>query len=232
MQIEGLRNEGIFTPPSLKGTLVMPSNIGGAHWGGLAVDVERQIAVLPVNRIPAMVQLLPRETVKIQEALREDRRLGREYEYNMMDGTPYVMRRRILVSPSGLPCSPPPFGALVAIDLKTGRRAWEVPLGAITQRIGSEGPTNFTPIPGSPNLGGPIVTAGGLVFIGAALDRQLHAYDIDTGRELWRGSLPASAKATPMSYRLASGDQYVAVAVGGGGAFGKGDYVVAFRLAR
>ncbi len=231
-QIEGLRNEGIFTPPGVKGTLVMPSNIGGAHWGGLAVDVERQIAVVPVNRIPAVVQLLPRETLKVEEALREDRRLGREYEYNMMEGTPYVMRRRVLVSASGLPCSPPPFGALVAIDLKTGARAWEVPLGAITQRIGSEGPTNFMPIPGSPNLGGPIVTAGGLVFIGAALDRQLHAYDIDTGRELWHGSLPASAKATPMSYRLASGEQYVAVAVGGGGAFGTGDHVVAFRLVR
>jgi len=231
-QLEGLRNEGIFTPPSTKGTLVMPSNIGGAHWGGLAVDVERQIAVVPVNRIPAMVQLLPRETVKMQEALGEDRRLGREYEYNMMEGTPYVMRRRLLVSPSGLPCSPPPFGALVAIDLKTGGRAWEVPLGAITQRIGSEGATTFTPIPGSPNLGGPIVTAGGLVFIGAALDRQLHAYDIESGRELWHGSLPASAKATPMSYRLASGDQYVAVTVGGGGAFGAGDSVVAFRLRR
>ncbi len=231
-QLEGLRNEGIFTPPSTKGTLVMPSNIGGAHWGGLAVDVERQIAVVPVNRIPAMVQLLPRETVKMQEALGEDRRLGREYEYNMMEGTPYVMRRRILVSPSGLPCSPPPFGALVAIDLKTGARAWDVPLGAITQRIGSEGTTHFTPIPGSPNLGGPMVTAGGLVFIGAALDRQLHAYDIDSGRELWHGALPASAKATPMSYRLASGDQYVAVTVGGGGAFGTGDYVVAFRLRR
>jgi quinoprotein glucose dehydrogenase len=232
VQLKELRNEGIFTPPSVKGTLVMPSNIGGAHWGGLAVDTERQIAVVPVNRIPAMVQLLPRETVKMQEALSEDRRLGREYEYNMMEGTPYVMRRRILVSPSGLPCSPPPFGALVAIDLKTGARLWEVPLGAITQRIGSDGTTNFTPIPGSPNLGGPIVTGGGLVFIGAALDRQLHAYDVESGRELWHGALPASAKATPMSYRLASGEQYVAVTVGGGGAFGAGDYVVAFKLAR
>jgi quinoprotein glucose dehydrogenase len=229
-QVEGLRNEGIFTPPSPRGTLVIPSNIGGAHWGGLAVDPQRQIAVVPVNRIPAMVQLLPRETVRLQDALREDRRLGREYEYNMMEGTPYVMRRRLLLSPSGLPCSPPPFGALVAIDLETGGRAWEVPLGALTERIGPNGPTTFAPLAGSPNLGGPIVTAGGVVFIGAALDRQLHAYDVESGRELWRGALPASAKATPMSYRLVSGQQYVAVTVGGGGAFGPGDYVVAFRL--
>jgi quinoprotein glucose dehydrogenase len=85
---------------------------------------------------------------------------------------------------------------------------------------------------GSVNLGGPIVTAGGLVFIGAALDGRLHAYDVETGRELWHGELPASAKATPMSYRLASGDQFVAVAVGGGEPWGVGDHIVAFRLRR
>jgi quinoprotein glucose dehydrogenase len=85
---------------------------------------------------------------------------------------------------------------------------------------------------GSPNLGGPIATAGGLVFIAAALDRSLHAFDIETGRELWRGALPASGKATPMSYRLASGQQFVVIAVGGGGAWGTGDHVVAFRLRR
>ena len=85
---------------------------------------------------------------------------------------------------------------------------------------------------GSPNLGGPIVTAGGVVFIGAALDRSLHAYDVETGRELWRGALPESGKATPMSYRLSTGEQFVAIAVGGGGAWGTGDYVVAFHLRR
>ena len=71
-----------------------------------------------------------------------------------------------------------------------------------------------------------------MIFIGATLDRSLRAFDIETGRELWRGSLPQSAKATPMSYRLASGEQFVAIAVGGGGAWGAGDYVVAFRLGR
>jgi quinoprotein glucose dehydrogenase len=85
---------------------------------------------------------------------------------------------------------------------------------------------------GSPNLGGPIATAGGVVFIGAALDRSLHAFDIETGRELWRGSLPASARATPMSYRLGSGEQLVVIAVGGGEIFGTGDHLVAFRLPR
>jgi quinoprotein glucose dehydrogenase len=228
--IGGLRNEGIFTPPSLRGTLVMPSNIGGAHWGGVAVDPVRQIAVVPVNRVVSMVQLLQREGFDLGRARAESDRLRQGYEYNGMWGTPYVMRRRILLSPSGLPCSPPPFGTLVAVDLKTGGRLWEVPLGSVARLVPPELVAQVRGEWGSPNLGGPIVTAGGVVFVGAALDRWLHAYDVETGRELWRGPLPESGKATPMSYRLASGEQYVAIAVGGGGAWGKGDHVVAFRL--
>lgn len=228
--IDSLRNEGIFTPPSVRGSVVLPSNIGGAHWGGVAVDPVRQIAVVPVNRIAAVVQLIPREQFDHERAMTEDKRLGRDYEYNGMWGTPYVMRRRMILSPSGLPCTPPPFGTLVAIDLKTGSRLWEVPLGSLTRPLS---PDQVAKVPaewGSPNLGGPIVTAGGLVFIGAALDRWLHAYDVETGRELWRGPLPESGKATPMTYQLGSGEQFVAIAVGGGGSFGAGDYVVAFRL--
>ena len=107
-----------------------------------------------------------------------------------------------------------------------------MPLGSISALVGGDSVPTLPPEWGSPNLGGPIVTAGGLVFIAAALDRQLHAYDIETGRELWHGALPASGKATPMSYRLASGEQFVAITVGGGGAWGTGDYVVAFHLRR
>jgi quinoprotein glucose dehydrogenase len=230
--VRGLRNEGIFTPPSLQGTLVLPSNIGGAHWGGVAIDPVRQIAVVPVNRIAAMVQLLPREDLDLARAKAEERRLGDDYEYNMMHGTPYVMRRRILLAPSRLPCTPPPFGSLVAVDLRTGTLRWSVPLGSLSALLPKELTDKVTPEWGSPNLGGPIVTAGGLVFIGASLDRALHAFDIDTGREIWTGPLPASGKATPMSYQLASGEQLVAIAAGGGGAWGEGDQVVAFRLRR
>jgi quinoprotein glucose dehydrogenase len=227
--IAGLRNDGVFTPPSTRGTLVMPSNIGGAHWGGVAVDPIRQIAVVPVNRVAAVVQLIPRSGFDVKRARADDQRVGHEYEYNMMNGTPYVMRRRLLLSPSQLPCTPPPFGSLVAVDLRSGAPLWNVPLGSMARLLPPELAAKAAEW-GSPNLGGPIVTAGGLVFIGAALDRWLRAYDIESGRELWRGALPESAKATPMSYRLASGEQYVAVAVGGGGAWGEGDYVVAFRL--
>jgi quinoprotein glucose dehydrogenase len=230
--MEGLRNEGIFTPPSVKGTLVIPSNIGGAHWGGVAVDPVRQVAVVPVNRIAAVVQLIPRESVNLQAAEAENRRLGSGYEYNAMRGTPYIMRRRMLLSPSGLPCTPPPFGALVAIDLETGARRWDVPLGSVAGLVGPELASKVPADGGAPNLGGPIVVGGGVVFIGAAPDRSLHAFDIETGKQLWKGTLPESAKATPMSYQLSSGEQFVAVTVGGGGAWGTGDHVIAFRLRR
>ncbi len=227
--IEPLRNEGIFTPPDTRGTLVIPSNVGGAHWGGLAWDAERRIAVIPVNRIAAEVQLIARDSIDLTAARAESERLDLGYEYNEMRGTPYVMRRRILLSPSGLPCSPPPFGTLVAVSLDTGEHLWNVPLGS-SEGLVPEG----TPVPlewGSINLGGPIATAGGVIFLAAALDRALKAYDIETGRELWRGSLPESGRATPMTYRLASGEQFVAIAVGGGGPFGTGDHVVVFGLA-
>jgi quinoprotein glucose dehydrogenase len=228
--IEPLRNEGIFTPPSTRGTLALPSNIGGAHWGGVAIDEARALAVVPVNRMAAVVQLIPREGFDLEAARRDERRMGEDYEYNMMRGTPYVMRRRLLLSPSRLPCTPPPFGALVAIDLATGLRKWSVPLGSFSSSVADSVRARMRPDLGSPNLGGPIATAGGLVFIGASLDRWLHAYDAETGAELWHAELPASAKATPMTYRLQSGAQLIAVALGGGDAWGAGDYVIAFRL--
>src|SRR5690606_36909779 len=93
--IEPLRNEGIFTPPDTRGTLVVPSNIGGAHWGGLAWDPERHIVVVPVNRVAAEVQLIPRDSVDLREAREQNQRLNLGYEYNAMQRTPYVMRRRI-----------------------------------------------------------------------------------------------------------------------------------------
>ena len=223
-RIAGFRNEGVFTPPSLEGTLVVPSNIGGAHWGGLAVDPFRQIAVVPVNRIAAVVQLIPREEYHRRRDETGYRLKGSQY--TDMRGTPFVMRRELLLGPSGAPCTPPPFGSLVAIDLATGARKWEVPLGAFAP----DAPPAAAGW-GSPNLGGPIVTAGGLVFIAATLDQRIRAFDIETGQEVWSARLPAGGKATPMTFRGKSGRQYVVIAAGGDGdRFGKSDRVVAFAI--
>ena len=227
-QIRPLRNDGVYTPPSLEGTLVVPSNIGGAHWGGLTYDPARHIAVVPVNRIAAYVQLIRLDQLDTTDVSRNQSRLGDQY--TRMHGTPYVMRRRMLVAPSGLPCVPPPFGELVAVNLETGVRAWAVPLGDPSTLKPEFAALGKTPL-GTPNLGGPIATAGGVVFIGAAMDHVLRAFDIETGRELWKGPLPAGARATPMTYQVgAKGRQFVVVSVGGSEDWGQGDYVVAFAL--
>ena len=135
------------------------------------------------------------------------------------DGT-VDLRRRLRI-----PCSPPPFGSLVAVSLRTGAIVWDVPLGTLRRPDGTRGPAEW----GSPNLGGPIATAGGLVFIGASTDRGLRAFESRTGRELWRADLPAGAKATPMTYEH-HGRQYVVIAAGGGGLWGEGDSIIAFAL--
>ena len=224
--MSSLRNDGVFTPPSLRGSLILPSNIGGAHWGGLAVDTVRRIAVVPVNRLPALVQLFPMSSLTEQEANR--RESTSDFEYTHMDGTPYVMRRGFVLSPNGVPCSPPPWGALVAVDLSTGLIKWESALGSLPPPPGSPpSPTNL----GSPQLGGPIVTASGLVFIGATLDRKFRAFDVETGREVWSVQLPAGGKATPMTYEI-GGRQFVVIAAGGGDDFGSGDFIIAFALPR
>lgn len=225
-QIKPMRNEGVFTPPSLEGTVQSPSNIGGAHWGGVAFDPTHQTAIVPVNRMVAIVQLIPVDQFDTADARKNASRL--DDSYTRMHGTPYVMRRRLLKTPSGIPCSAPPWGDLVAINLATGTKAWDVPLGD-PANIKPEVKRLQTPPTGLPNLGGPIITAGGVAFIGAALDHVLRAFDVETGKVLWSGPLPGGARATPMTYAV-NGRQYVVICVGGGEDWGDGDYVVAFAL--
>ncbi len=120
----------------------------------------------------------------------------------------------------------------MSVDLRRNRIVWQVPLGS------TEGLTPwFVPARdfGMPNMGGPIATAGDLVFVGAALDSYLRAFDIETGRELWKFKLPAGGQATPMTYRAGPDQrQYVVISAGGHGPLGtpRGDYVMAFALPR
>jgi len=190
--------------------------------------------VVPVNRIPIEVKLIPRTSFDRSAVTDAADTRGPGAQYTDMRGTPYVMRRQFMFGPGGVPCSPPPFGSLVAIDLNTGTKKWDVPLGSLGPMLPSGVDSAQAAALGSVNLGGAITTAGGVVFIGASLDRSLHAFDIETGRELWRGALPAGAKATPMTFRGPhDGRQYVVVAAGGDGEiFGSSDAIVAFRLKR
>lgn len=218
--IESKRNEGIFTPPSLEGTIEYPGIAGGTNWGSLAFDPERGLAVLNQTHIPFVVTLIPRD--------RSDAVEGADF-FNDMKGTPYLLTREALLSPLELPCNKPPWGTILAIDLNNGEVKWEVPLGTIRDLAPVPIPLEF----GTPNLGGPIITAGGLVFIGAASENYLRAYDVATGEELWKGRLPAGGQAIPMTYRLSKdGRQFVVIAAGGHGRLGTtiGDSVVAFAL--
>jgi quinoprotein glucose dehydrogenase len=216
-----LRNDGVYTPPSLQGTIQRPANFGGAAWGGVAFDPKSNLVIAPENRLAVMVQLIDSAKFRREGVSEADSRL--DYEYTRMRGTPYVMRRRILLAPDTLPCIKPPFTTLVAVDMSSGAMKWEVPLG--------DWPLGGKPPWGSIVLGGPIATAGGVVFQAGTLDRQIRAFDIATGHELWHARLPAGARSTPMTYLSAkSGKQYVVVSAGGGDEFGRGDYVTAFAL--
>jgi quinoprotein glucose dehydrogenase len=214
-----LRNEGMFTPPSLQGTLVFPGNVGGVNWGGASWDPQRDLLFANTNRLAAIIRLIPRD--QAPAAVSEAKRNLRDVEFGRQTGTPYVMSREYLVSPGPVPCNAPPWGALVAFDLRSGKLRWETPLGEMIP--GSKS--------GSPNLGGPLAVAGGLVFTAAAMDTWLRAFDSSTGAEVWKAELPASAQSTPMMFEL-KGKQYIVICAGGHGKLGTkmGDAVVAFGL--
>jgi quinoprotein glucose dehydrogenase len=222
--IERYRSEGLYTPPSVRGSIMSPSFVGGVNWGSLAFESEHQLVIAAVNHVPAVVTLIPRTELKREI----DSAAWPDSEFAEQAGTRYAMRRELLLSPWGLPCTAPPWGTLAAVDLKRNKIRWQVMLGSTADKA-----PWFLPAPtlGVPNMGGPMVTAGGLVFIGAATDNYLRAFDVDTGREVWKGRLPAGGQATPMSYM--SGDtQFIVIAAGGHGGLDttRGDYVVAFAL--
>jgi quinoprotein glucose dehydrogenase len=223
------RTGPIFTPPSLQGTLTSPGNGSGTNWGSAAFDHERRLLVLNTTRLMTLVQLLPREAFEAERAASE--KAGEDWEYGRQGDAPYGMRRRTVLSSSGVPCNPPPWGTLAAVALDTGDVHWEVPLGGVPDGHPLR-PVLGDAMIGVPNAGGPLVTAGGLVFIGAAFDRRLRAFDVETGRELWQSVLPYAGIATPMTYTGADGRQYVVIAAGGHGKsdLPLGDEVVAFAL--
>ena len=223
-RIAELRSDGVFTPPSMRGTITFPGFIGGMAWGGVAVDNTRGIVVTNTNRLAGVVTIVPKSTVR--QAASAGIQLT---SYSEQIGAPYGVRRELLLSPLGLPCNAPPWGTLVAIDIASGDVRWELPLGSMSDISVLAEATNW----GSVSLGGPLVTASGVVFIGASMDRRLRAFDVETGTLLWSAALPASAQATPMTYRARPGGrQYVVIAAGGHSAMRSalGDYVMAFAL--
>jgi len=228
-KIEKLRHGSIYTPPSLQGTVVMPSALGGANWGGGAWDPERNLLFVNTQHMASVLSLIPvrkQADDDLAPMAGEDTRMETGAVFPQR-GAPYQAGFEILLSPLGAPCTKPPWGRLSAVDLVEGTIRWQVALGTIEK---------LAPIPiplrlGTPNLGGAIVTAGGLVFIGATIDNKFRAFDVDTGDMLWETKLPAGAQATPMTYQV-DGRQYVIICAAGHPILGgePGDWFYAFAL--
>jgi quinoprotein glucose dehydrogenase len=217
-----MSRRSVFSPPGLEPGLAIPGNVGGINWSGFALDRARDLLIASVSNLPFVVRLVP--AGEIDAARKGDLRA----EVSPQKGGPYGMSRAPFMSPSGAPCIAPPWGSLVAVDLKTAKIAWSSPLGSLDELAPGIGKV----APGSIALGGPIVTAGGLVFSGGTIDRRLHAFDVETGKLLWQGELPASAHATPMTYE-AGGRQYLVIAAGGSAKIEEerqDDAVVAYAL--
>ena len=200
--------------------MVYPGNVGGVNWGSAAYEPQHHLLIVDTNNVAFYVKLIPRD--KFQDARTNasdsDRLHG---EFARQTGAPFGMYRTPFLSPSGLPCTAPPWGSVAAVNLFTGEKAWTSPLGtSITGKA-----------TGTLTLGGPMITAGGLVFTAAAMDNFLRAFNSDTGQEDLDVRIPAGGQATPMTYAI-NGKQYLVIAAGGHGKLGtkQGDYVVAFAL--
>ena len=220
---DNLTYEGMYTPPTTKGegTLTYPDSAGGVQWGGVAFDPQKQIAIVNTSHIVQYVKLYSREDYD-----NADKDSGNESGFAPQEGAPYGMRLLVASNWLGMPCWQPPFGEIVAIDMHTGDVKWRRPVGA-SQQYGFFMPESW----GSPTIGGPAVTAGGVIFIGASMDAKVRAYSVESGEELWSDQAEAPAVANPSVYEY-KGRQYVAFVAGGNTILKDqvGDQVVVYAL--
>ncbi len=224
--LHNVRYEGIFTPPSLQGTLLYPGNAGGTNWGSMAYNPGPRVAYLTINRLPTVVKLIPREA--FAKAKANGKLNGVEAQYTEQKGTDFGMARfDVYHRDTGLPCLEGPWASLIAIDMALNKVLWEVPAGRAPGLEDDSVAADW----GYFAVGGPMVTAGNVVFLATPFDFALRAYHGLTGELLWTQRLPAGAHATPMAYRYEGGD-YVVITAGDAQAdgSGRGDYVIAYSL--
>ncbi len=225
--IASRRHGSIYEPPSLEGTIVYPQPGGGVSWGGGAFDPERHLLITNISRQADYLRLIPESELDMKQATGPG--AGRPGgKPGFIAGTGYGVQIGPLVSPSGVLCTSPPWSTLVAVDLIDGTIRWEVPLGS-TEEYADRG---MPLIEGITAMGGPMVTGGGLIFIGATKDEKFRAFDTDTGALLWEVTMPSAAMANPMSYQI-DGKQFVVIASGGHQFFHREnitDYILAYAL--
>jgi len=222
IQFQRLHYKGRYTPPSEKGSLIYPGNFGVFNWGGLAVDPERQVAFATPSYLAFVSTLIPRQDDTSNYVSDGEPGLNENY------GAPYAVSLKPFLSPLGLPCQQPPWGYVAGLDLRDGKVAWK-------HRNGTVRDLSPVPLPfkmGVPDLGGPILTAGGVAFMSGSLDNAVRAYDVTSGEPLWERRLPAGGQATPMTYLDSQGRQRLLVVAGGHGSLGTqaGDAIIAYGL--
>lgn len=221
-EFDEMRYEGLYTPPDLREALLFPSALGGGNWGGAAFHKDSNTLIIKAENLASRLKVVPKDGRADEELAAVD------YLTRPLKGTPYGVEGEIFMSPLGIPCTPTPWGTLAAIDMGTGQMKWQIPLGQV-KRFGVTVPESFGW--GSPNIGGPIVTGGGLIFIAATMDDKIRAIDIQSGEEKWQANLPYMGTSVPVTY-MANGRQYVVIAAGGTSRVtdNVGDAIVAFAL--
>lgn len=227
-----LKYEGIYTPSSEEGSIHFPGSFGGHNWGGPALDPVNKKLIVNTLHMASIVKLIPREKCGQAEVDRQKKRLDRRFSFiEPSKGTPFCNQRWLgFFSPLAIPCTPPPWGTLASIDLISGDVDWQVPLG--TTRDLAPFPVWF--IKGVPNIGGPLVTDTGLIFIAATTDFYIRGFDLNSGDVVWKHRLPTAAHASPMSYISQNNEQYIVVAAGGSPVLATppGDYVIAYKISK
>lgn len=189
---EQMYNDGPYTPYGVKGvSVVFSGTIGGGNWGGIAFNPQLGLIFVNTSTLATIGRMVPDPG---KEGYRNELAYTRFWDNNKY------------------PCQQPPWGELVAISATTGDIVWKIPFGIYPDLV-----AKGIPPTGTPNLGGPIATASGLLFIGATKDARFRAYDAKTGKELWYAQLEAAGAATPMTFMGKNGKQYVVIAAGGPG---------------
>ena len=218
---QSFRDEGRYTPLSMKGTTAFPGTIGGIEWAGGAVDPTTGTYVVNSSDVVQIYHLYTRE-----EYAARLKTMPKALAGAAQAGSPYAFHYDLFLNPFKMPCWNPPYGTLSSYDLTTGKLLWKKPFGQV-QKWGFYMPESW----GSPTIGGPVITKSGLVFIGASMDSRVRAVDLKTGNVLWKAQVDAPAVSTPASYTY-KGRQYVVFVAGGNPIYSPqlSDQVIAYAL--
>lgn len=229
---KSMRYDGLFTVPDTDKSLSFPGSLGGMNWGSMSIDPNNHLLFVNDMRLGLWVQMIPADTSNIARGSNGGEAINTGMGAVPLKGTPYAVNKNRFMSPLGIPCQKPPFGTLSAIDLKTQKIVWQVPVGTV-QDTGPFGIKMRVKMPvGMPTLGGTLATQGGLVFIAGTQDYYLRAFDSSTGKEVWKARLPVGSQGGPMSYvSPKDGKQYILISAGGARQSpDRGDYVIAYAL--